>query len=114
MNKAHDTVVSEKKSAGAKPAEHDESLIDQAVAETFPASDPISPAYEKSLAPVAWRNSDAARWRAWLKMALPYVVAGAAGAALYALVTAAMTTPPSRFDMLRNSIRDRVRRLTRH
>jgi hypothetical protein len=114
MNKEHDTVMSEKKAAGAQPAEHQESLIDQAVAETFPASDPISPAYEKSLAPVAWRNDDAARWRAWLKTALPYIVAGAAGAALYAVVTAAMAPPPSRFNVLRDSIRDRVRRLTRH
>lgn len=112
MNKTPDTVVSEKKATGVKPAQHEEALIDQAVAETFPASDPISPAYEKSLAPVALRN-EAAYWRAWIKVAGPYIIAGAAGAALYALVTALTTPPRSRFDVLRDTVSDRVRRLTR-
>lgn len=112
MNKAQDTVVSEKKATDVKPVQHDEALIDQAVAETFPASDPISPAYEKSLAPVALRN-EATRWRAWIKVAVPYVIAGAAGAAIYALVAALTTPPRSRFDTLRATVSDRVRRLTR-
>lgn len=30
---------------GDDPAEHEEELLDEAVEETFPASDPISPAY---------------------------------------------------------------------
>lgn len=111
MNKIQDTLVSEKKTTVGKG--HEERLLDEAVAETFPASDPISPAYAKSLEPVAVVTDEAERWRAWLKTALPYMIAGAAGAALYALLSSTTAAPRSRFETLRDTVSDRVRRLTR-
>ena len=43
---------------------HDEALLDQAVAETFPASDPISPAFAEKLEPGDVRRDVLTRPRA--------------------------------------------------
>jgi len=66
--------------------EHDERLLDQAIAESFPASDPISPAYESSLEPVLFEN-DRSRdvWKRRLRKATPSLIA-LGSAAVIALV----------------------------
>jgi len=54
-----------KNTAGAARSEamHKESLLDEALAETFPASDPISPAYEARLEAEAEARDDSSRMR---------------------------------------------------
>ena len=69
-----------------KTPEHHERLLDQAIAESFPASDPISPAYEASLEPVLLeqdRSRD--QWKRRLRKATPSLIA-LGGAAIVALV----------------------------
>lgn len=66
--------------------EHEERLLDQAIAESFPASDPISPAYESSLEPVLFeqhRSRDV--WKRRLRKATPSLIA-LGSAAVVALV----------------------------
>jgi hypothetical protein len=66
---------------------HDEALLDQAVAETFPASDPISPAVAERLEPGdARRGTDAESVRARTKAPIPtWLLLGAGAIALLAL-----------------------------
>ncbi len=69
-----------------KTPEHHERLLDQAIAESFPASDPISPAYESSLEPVLLeehRSRD--QWKRRLRKATPSLIA-LGSAAVIALV----------------------------
>lgn len=69
---------------------HDEALLDQSVAETFPASDPISPAVAARMEPADVRNDDGAlhgsrvadRWR---RNAPALIAIGTAAVALLAL-----------------------------
>ncbi len=66
--------------------EHDERLLDQAIAESFPASDPISPAYEASLEPVLLENTRSREmWKRRLRKATPSLIA-LGSAAVIALV----------------------------
>lgn len=56
--------------------EHHERLLDQAIAESFPASDPISPAYEASLEPVLFeQNKSRDLWKRRLRKATPSLIA---------------------------------------
>lgn len=72
--------------AVTKTPEHHERLLDQAIAESFPASDPISPAYEASLEPVALdQNRSREVWKRRLRKARPSLIA-LGGAAVIALV----------------------------
>ena len=66
--------------------EHQERLLDQAIAESFPASDPISPAYESSLEPVLLENNRSRDlWKRRLRRATPSLIA-LGSAAVVALV----------------------------
>lgn len=66
--------------------DHQERLLDQAIAESFPASDPISPAWETSLEPVLLDNSRAREvWKRRLRKATPSLIA-LGSAAVIALV----------------------------
>lgn len=66
--------------------EHEEHLLDQAIAESFPASDPISPAYEASLEPVLFENTRSREiWKRRLRKAAPSLIA-LGSAAVVALV----------------------------
>ena len=66
--------------------EHDERLLDQAIAESFPASDPISPAYEASLEPVLLENDRSRNlWKRRLRKATPSLIA-LGSAAVVALI----------------------------
>ncbi len=72
--------------ATTKTAERDERLLDQAIAESFPASDPISPAYEASLEPVLLEeNRSRELWKRRLRKARPSLIA-LGTAALIALI----------------------------
>jgi hypothetical protein len=72
--------------ATTKMPEHDERLLDQAIAESFPASDPISPAYEASLEPVLLEESRAREiWKRRLRKATPSLIA-LGSAAVVALI----------------------------
>lgn len=65
---------------------HSERLLDQAIAESFPASDPISPAYEASLEPVLLeQNRSREVWKRRLRQARPSLIA-LGGAAVVALI----------------------------
>jgi hypothetical protein len=69
-----------------KTPEHHEQLLDQAIAESFPASDPISPAYEASLEPVILdQNRSREVWKRRLRKARPSLIA-LGGAAVIALL----------------------------
>ncbi len=69
-----------------KTPEHHERLLDQAIAESFPASDPISPAYEASLEPVLLDENRASElWKRRLRKATPSLIA-LGSAAVVALV----------------------------
>lgn len=64
----------------------DEHLLDQAIAESFPASDPISPAYERGLEPVLFENNRSREvWKRRMRKAAPSLIA-LGGAAVVALV----------------------------
>ncbi|MEP6607774.1 MAG: hypothetical protein ABJA83_03755 [Burkholderiaceae bacterium] len=66
--------------------EHDERLLDQAIAESFPASDPISPAYDGGREPVLFEQSRSREvWKRRLRKAAPSLIA-LGSAALVALV----------------------------
>jgi len=66
--------------------EHQERLLDQSIAESFPASDPISPAYESSLEPVLLENNRPRQvWKRRLRKATPSLIA-LGSAALVALI----------------------------
>lgn len=72
--------------AVTKTPEHHERLLDQAIAESFPASDPISPAYEASLEPVLLdQNRSREIWKRRLRKARPSLIA-LGGAAVVALL----------------------------
>ena len=67
-------------------AEREERLLDQAIAESFPASDPISPAYEASLEPVLLEeNRTRELWKSRLRRARPSLIA-LGSAAVVALI----------------------------
>ena len=69
-----------------KNPEHRERLLDQAIAESFPASDPISPAYEASLEPVLLEQDRAREvWKRRLRKATPSLIA-LGSAAVVALI----------------------------
>ncbi|HVE89656.1 MAG TPA: hypothetical protein VNA44_08135 [Burkholderiaceae bacterium] len=69
-----------------KTPEHHERLLDQAIAESFPASDPISPAYEASLEPVLLeQNRSSDQWKRRLRKATPSLIA-LGSAAVVALI----------------------------
>ena len=69
-----------------KTPEHHERLLDQAIAESFPASDPISPAYEASLEPVLLeQNRSREIWKRRLRKARPSLIA-LGSAAVVALI----------------------------
>ena len=70
----------------AKTPEHSERLLDQAIAESFPASDPISPAYDASLEPVLLGdNRPREVWKRRLRRARPSLIA-LGSAAVVALI----------------------------
>lgn len=74
--------------ATTKTPEHHERLLDQAIAESFPASDPISPAYEASLEPVLLEDNRSREiWKRRLRKARPSLIA-LGSAAVVALVAA--------------------------
>ncbi len=80
------TAGSQLRNAPKTAHEHEEHLLDQAIAESFPASDPISPAYEASLEPVLFENSYARDvWKRRLRKAAPSLIA-LGSAAVVALV----------------------------
>ena len=67
-------------------AEREDRLLDQAIAESFPASDPISPAYEASLEPVLLEeNRTRELWKSRLRKARPSLIA-LGSAAVVALI----------------------------
>ena len=69
-----------------KNPEHRERLLDQAIAESFPASDPISPAYEASLEPVLLEQDRTREiWKRRLRKATPSLIA-LGSAAVVALI----------------------------
>ena len=69
-----------------KTPEHRERLLDQAIAESFPASDPISPAYEASLEPVLLEQDRTREiWKRRLRKARPSLIA-LGSAAVVALI----------------------------
>lgn len=56
--------------------EHEERLLDSAIAESFPASDPISPAYGSSLEPVLLENDRSRdKWKRRMRTATPPLIA---------------------------------------
>ncbi len=66
--------------------EHQERLLDQAIAESFPASDPISPAWTASLEPVLLDNNRSREvWKRRFRKATPSLIA-LGSAAVIALV----------------------------
>lgn len=66
--------------------EYQERLLDQAIEESFPASDPISPAYESGLEPVLLENNRSRDlWKRRLRKATPSLIA-LGSAAVLALV----------------------------
>ena len=76
----------------SESSRHEERLLDQAVAESFPASDPISPAVAARMEPaeVNWdensTNDDATRSAARLRRNAPVLIAlGTAAVALLAM-----------------------------
>ncbi|MGZ8992543.1 MAG: hypothetical protein ACXW16_00845 [Burkholderiaceae bacterium] len=70
----------------AKTPEHHERLLDQAIAESFPASDPISPAYDDGLEPVLLGdNRPREVWKRRLRKATPSLIA-LGSAAVVALI----------------------------
>ena len=72
--------------ATTKTAEREEHLLDQAIAESFPASDPISPAYEASLEPVLLEQDRTRElWKRRLRRARPSLIA-LGSAAVVALI----------------------------
>lgn len=72
--------------ATTKTLEREERLLDQAIAESFPASDPISPAYEASLEPVLLEeNRTRELWKRRLRKARPSLIA-LGSAAVVALI----------------------------
>jgi hypothetical protein len=72
--------------ATTKTLERDEHLLDQAIAESFPASDPISPAYEASLEPMLLEENRARElWKRRLRKATPSLIA-LGSAAVIALI----------------------------
>ena len=72
--------------ATTKTPEHEERLLDQAIAESFPASDPVSPAYEASLEPVLLdENRSRELWKRRLRKATPSLIA-LGSAAVVALI----------------------------
>lgn len=72
--------------ATTKTPEHEERLLDQAIAESFPASDPISPAYEAGLEPVLLvDNRSREVWKRRLRKARPSLIA-LGSAAVVALI----------------------------
>ena len=80
------------KTPPSESSRHEERLLDQAVAESFPASDPISPAVAARMEPadVNWdensTNNDAARAAARLRRNAPVLIAlGTAAVALLAM-----------------------------
>lgn len=69
-----------------KAPEHSERLLDQAIAESFPASDPISPAYAAGLEPVLLEKDRSREvWKRRLRQARPSLIA-LGGAAVVALI----------------------------
>ena len=72
--------------------QHDEGLLDQALAETFPASDPISPAYEARMQAEeeARARAQSATWSRRLRRAAPSLIAFGAAALVL------LTVPPRR------------------
>lgn len=64
---------------------HEDRLLDQAIDESFPASDPISPAYAGSLDPVLLENDRSYKWKRRLRKAAPSLIA-LGSAAVIALV----------------------------
>ena len=76
MKSGYETADAPLKIAPKDAPEHEEHLLDQAIAESFPASDPISPAYESSLEPVLFDNSATrAEWKRRLRKATPSLIA---------------------------------------
>lgn len=74
--------------ATTNTAEREDRLLDQAIAESFPASDPISPAYESSLEPVLLEENRARElWKSRLRRARPSLIA-LGSAAVVALIAA--------------------------
>ena len=66
--------------------DRDEHLLDQAIAESFPASDPVSPAYESGLEPVLLDNNRSREvWKRRLRKATPSLI-GLGSAAVVALI----------------------------
>lgn len=84
--KTRSGIESQSRAATANSPEHEDYLLDQAIAESFPASDPISPAYEASLEPVLLENNRSRdRWKRRLRTATPSLIA-LGSAAVIALV----------------------------
>lgn len=80
------TSASQSSAASRTPEQHEEHLLDQAIAESFPASDPISPAYQASLEPVLFENTRTRdMWKRRLRKAAPSLIA-LGSAAVVALV----------------------------
>ena len=70
----------------AKTPEHHERLLDQAIAESFPASDPISPAYDDGQEPVLLGDNRPRQvWKRRLRKATPSLIA-LGSAAVVALI----------------------------
>ena len=93
-----------------KTPEHHERLLDQAIAESFPASDPISPAYEASLEPVILNeNRSREVWKQRLRKARPSLIALGSAAVIALLAVYVLRDRKSVLSNLRDYIPNDLR-----
>lgn len=101
--------------AVTKTPEHHERLLDQAIAESFPASDPISPAYEASLEPVlldqnrSRENRSREVWKRRLRKARPSLIALGSAAVIALLAVYVLRDRKSVLSNLRDYIPNDLR-----
>lgn len=96
--------------AVTKTPEHHERLLDQAIAESFPASDPISPAYEASLEPVLLdQNRSREVWKRRLRKARPSLIALGSAAVIALLAVYVLRDRKSVLSNLRDYIPNDLR-----
>lgn len=92
-----------------KTPEHHERLLDQAIAESFPASDPISPAYEASLDPVLLEDNRSREvWKRRLRKATPSLIALGSAAVVDLVAVYLLRDRRSMLSNLRDDWRDYI------
>lgn len=72
---------------------HEEALIDQALLETFPASDPISPAVEARMSGDERATAQAKMWKARMRRLAPTLVTVGAVALVLKAMSGGRTAP---------------------